>query len=69
MLKLADRESGYHRAKASDSVIDVMEGINTKKGGKLDVALVFDDVDETKLLGIFTDADYIRVSIMKMLYK
>lgn len=39
-----------------------MEGI--EREGKFDVALVFDEDEDgkEKLLGIFTDADYIRVS-------
>eukprot|EP00970_Alexandrium_tamarense_P017587 scaffold10181_cov182-Alexandrium_tamarense.AAC.6 len=40
---------GYYRAKGSESVIDVMEGI-TSKDNKADVALVFDDDD--KLLAV-----------------
>jgi CBS domain-containing protein len=50
---------GYYRARASTSVIDVMEGINSGT----DVALVFDDYDDSILLGIFTDADYIRLAM------
>ena len=50
---------GYYKANASDSVINVMEGIRCEVNG--DVALVFDDNDE-KVVGIFTDADYIRLA-------
>ncbi len=57
VLKNARRMNGYYRAKASDSVTDVMEGITD---GLLDVALVFDDESE-KLIGIFTETDYIKV--------
>jgi len=49
---------GYYKASASDSVIDVMEGICD--GDNADVALVFDGEDA--LMGIFTDADYIRLA-------
>ena len=50
---------GYYKAKSTDSVITVMEGLSSGdiKG---DVALVYDD-DEV-LVGIFTDADYIRLA-------
>ena len=51
---------GYYKAQATDSVVDVMEGLNTD-ATKGDVALVYDTND--KLLGIFTDADYIRLAI------
>ncbi len=66
ILKLAKRDNGYYRAKGSDSVVDVMEGI--EREGKFDVALVFDENDDGKerLLGIFTDADYIRVSFDRL---
>jgi CBS domain-containing protein len=49
---------GYYRAKATDSVIDVMEGIVADANA--DLALVFDDSD--KLLGLFTDYDYIKLA-------
>lgn len=58
ILKSAGRQNGYYRAKASETVIDVMEGITS---GQLDVALVFDDATD-KLVGIFTESDYIKVS-------
>jgi len=50
---------GYYKAKSTDSVITVMEGLSSGdiKG---DVALVYDN-DEV-LVGIFTDADYIRLA-------
>ena len=52
---------GYYKANASDSVINVMEGIRCEVNG--DVALVFDNInDDEKLVGIFTDADYIRLA-------
>eukprot|EP00579_Thalassiosira_antarctica_P008922 CAMPEP_0201883082 /NCGR_PEP_ID=MMETSP0902-20130614/15134_1 /ASSEMBLY_ACC=CAM_ASM_000551 /TAXON_ID=420261 /ORGANISM="Thalassiosira antarctica, Strain CCMP982" /LENGTH=737 /DNA_ID=CAMNT_0048411793 /DNA_START=12 /DNA_END=2225 /DNA_ORIENTATION=+ len=57
---LKSREGmGYYKASGSDSVIDVMDGINSGSD-KTDVALVFDSEDV--LLGIFTDADYIRLA-------
>ena len=52
---------GYYKASSSDSVIDVMDGINSNSDGKIDVALVFDENDV--LSGIFTDADYIRLAM------
>jgi hypothetical protein len=57
VLKVAGRKGGFYKAKASERVTDVMEGI-TK--GAVDVALVFDD-ESKKLLGIFTETDYIKV--------
>lgn len=57
IVKLARRGDGYCRSNGSDRVIDVMEAIT--KGAE-DSALVFDD-DTQALLGIFTEADYIRV--------
>ena len=49
---------GYYRTKATDSVIDIMEGIVADANA--DLALVFDDTD--KLLGLFTDYDYIKLA-------
>lgn len=51
--------SGYYKAMADDSVIDVMTGINSGDD-KSDVALVFGN--DGALSGIFTDADYIRLA-------
>jgi hypothetical protein len=59
ILSTADRGNGFYRARASEIVIDVMEGITE---GKADVALVFDD-SSSKLLGIFTETDYIKVRL------
>ena len=59
ILKNAQRQKGFYRARASESVTDVMEGITS---GQLDVALVFED-DSDKLVGIFTETDYIKVSL------
>ena len=58
VLTEANRNGGFYKAKASDLVTDVMEGITN---GKMDAALVFDDTDNAKLLGIFTETDYIKV--------
>ena len=60
ILTSAGRNGGFYRARSSDIVTDVMEGITN---GKADVALVFDDETE-KLVGIFTETDYIKVSPM-----
>jgi hypothetical protein len=57
ILSVANRNNGYYRATGSEIVTDVMEGIT---GGKVDVALVFDD-SSNKLLGIFTETDYVKV--------
>ena len=46
---------GYFAANANDRVIDVMEGITA---GDEDVALVYDN---SELMGIFTESDYINV--------
>ena len=60
ILKEAGRGVGYHKASATDTIIDVMEAITT---GKQDVALVFETKESDKLLGIFTERDYIKVRI------
>ena len=60
ILKSSGRNGGYYRARSSDIVTDVMEGITN---GKADVALVFDD-ETNQLVGIFTETDYIKVSPM-----
>jgi hypothetical protein len=57
IMKVANRQNGFYKAMASDIVTDVMEGITE---GQVDVALVFDD-SSSKLLGIFTETDYIKV--------
>jgi hypothetical protein len=56
VLKAANRDGGYYKASASDIVAEVMDGITD---GNVDVALVFDD--SSKLVGIFTETDYIKV--------
>ncbi|KAL3917916.1 MAG: hypothetical protein SGILL_004490 [Bacillariaceae sp.] len=56
VLEAAGRNGGYYKASADDIVTDVMDGITS---GQFDAALVFDD---DKLLGIFTETDYIKVS-------
>jgi hypothetical protein len=61
ILRVAGREGGYYRATASEIVTDVMEGITD---GVVDIALVFDD-ETNKLLGIFTETDYIKVRLSK----
>jgi hypothetical protein len=58
VLKNSGRSGGYYRARSSDIVTDVMEGITN---GSADVALVYDDKTD-KLAGIFTETDYIKVS-------
>ena len=57
ILTEADRDNGYYRANGADIVTDVMDGITN---GPVDVSLVFDE-STNKLLGIFTETDYIKV--------
>ena len=59
ILEQASRGDGYYSASASNIVTDVMEEITN---GQADVALVFQDGDNSKLEGIFTERDYIEVS-------
>lgn len=54
------RGEGFYRAKGSDRVVDVMQAITSNANE--DVALVYDD-ESNKLLGMFTETDYIRVCI------
>jgi Na+/H+ antiporter NhaD/arsenite permease-like protein/CBS domain-containing protein len=61
VLAESKRQPGYHKAKASDTVIDVMQAITGSRDG-YDVALVFDDDNDNKLLGLFTESDYIKFS-------
>ena len=65
ILDIADRTGGYYSAKASNMVTDVMGEITN---GKADVALVFQDGENSKLEGIFTEADYIKVIIDIRMY-
>ncbi|KAL3917605.1 MAG: hypothetical protein SGILL_004632 [Bacillariaceae sp.] len=60
ILEAAGRNGGYYKAMATDTVTDVMDGITN---GKVDAALVFDDSD--RLLGIFTETDYIKFSMAR----
>uniref|UniRef100_A0A7S2N393 CBS domain-containing protein n=1 Tax=Helicotheca tamesis TaxID=374047 RepID=A0A7S2N393_9STRA len=59
VLESANRGPGFYRAKGTDRVIDVMDGI-TK--GDADAALIFDGSD---LLGLFTESDYIKFSVAR----
>lgn len=56
---------GYYKAKASDSVIEVMEALTSQdeSGNPVygDVALVCEDNDPDKVIGLFTETDYIKV--------
>lgn len=70
ILTESARDGGYYKASASDSVLDVMENISGGKDCVHDVALVFDDSDNNtqqpqKLLGLFTETDYIRFSTQR----
>ena len=64
ILAEADRSDGYYSAKTSNIVTDVMDEIT---GGNSDVALVFEDGEDGKLAGIFTETDYIEVRLDKQL--
>jgi hypothetical protein len=66
ILQESGRGLGYHRAAGSDTVMNVMDAITSAStaGGAADVALVFDDDDSEKLLGIFTETDYITVRLV-----
>ena len=57
VLNMAGRQGGYYKARASEIVTDVMEGITN---GQVDAALVFADENDD-LVGIFTETDYIKV--------
>jgi len=57
VLKEANRGTGFYKASADETVIDVMEAITTNEK---DVALVY---AANQLLGLFTEADYVRVSL------
>jgi len=61
ILAESQRGEGYYRASATESVLDVMAQISN---GKQDVALVFDDKSD-KLLGLFTETDYISFSTQR----
>jgi hypothetical protein len=67
ILRKAGRAPGFHRALASDSVLAVQTAISSSASAAststpaFDVALVFDDADPTKLVGLFTESDYIKV--------
>jgi len=56
---LKEAAAGYYKADANERVIDVMGGILGDVNA--DVALVFEG---EKLLGLFTDSDYIKVCVL-----
>ena len=58
ILDVANRSGGYYSAKTSNIVTDVMDEITD---GSADVALVFEEGENDKLAGIFTETDYIEV--------
>jgi len=62
ILDVASRSGGYYSAKASNIVTDVMDEITN---GKADAALVFQDGENGKLEGIFTETDYIEFSMQR----
>ncbi len=65
ILDVASRSGGYYSAKTSNLVTDVMDEIT---GGNADVALVFEDGEDGKLAGIFTETDYIEVRLENSCY-
>jgi hypothetical protein len=64
ILKLSSSRGQYYKASASDSVTEVMDGI-TNGVIPSSAALVFSDDDDTRLVGIFTETDYIKVRTSK----
>jgi CBS domain-containing protein len=60
ILKLSTSRGQYCKARASDSITEVMDGI-TNGVMPSNAALVFSDDDDGKLVGIFTETDYIKV--------
>lgn len=61
LRKAARDNAGYYTARASEPVTSVIAAM-TSPDSTADVALVFRDDDEEKLMGIFTETDYIQVS-------
>jgi hypothetical protein len=68
ILQQSGRSPGYHRALSGDAVLDVQAAISSSStsppGSSFDVALVFDQDDPKKLVGLFTESDYIQVRRM-----
>jgi hypothetical protein len=65
IVKEANRPgSGYYRASSSENIMSVVTKITGGSGS--DVALVFDD-QTNKIVGLFTETDYIKVSISEQL--
>jgi hypothetical protein len=60
ILKLSTNRGQYHKALASDTVTEVLDGI-TNGAMPSNAALVFSDDDDKSLVGIFTETDYIKV--------
>jgi len=64
IVRLSKRGKGFYRAGGADRVVDIMEGITA---GVEDVALAYDE-ETKKLLGIFTESDYIKVRSLLCCY-
>ena len=54
--------NGYYRAYSNETVVDVMQQILLDTSNEYDIALVYNHETPNELLGIFTEADYIRYS-------
>ena len=61
--------NGFYRAYSNETVVDVMQQIlldtTTSDDEYYDIALVFNHENANELLGIFTEADYIRYSTQR----
>lgn len=57
VLNTSNRGDGYYKASSEEAVVDVIAAITQNSK---DIALVF---DQDELLGIFTEADYIKVRL------
>lgn len=53
------RGNGYYRASSTQNIFEVIQAITD---GEYDAALVFDEENNNKIVGLFTESDFIRVS-------
>ena len=66
IVEEANRQgAGYYRASSSENVLSVVHKITSNPD--YDVALIFDE-ETDKIVGIFTETDYIKVSVIPLLY-
>jgi hypothetical protein len=62
ILSEANRKgSGYYRASSTENIMSVINAITN--GDDFDAALVFDE-ETKKIVGLFTESDYIKVSTL-----